>query len=112
MMGELEHHVSERGMKLDDYLKSISKTMNELKMDFTPTALERVKVAILLKEIAQTEKIEPTSDQLDKKIDLLAEQYKDEKAKKAVYEPRYREYVSQQLRNRLVIDWLKEQIVK
>lgn len=112
MIGELENHVSQRGMKLDDYLASISKTMNELKMDFTPTALERIKVAILLKELAKKEKIEPTSDQIDEKLDLLSEQYKDEKAKKAVYEPRYREYVSQQLRNRLVIDWLKEQIVK
>jgi trigger factor len=112
MIAELKNHVSQRGMKLEDYLQSIKKSMDELKMDFTPTALERVKVAILLKELAVKEKISPTEERINEELDKIAEQYKDDEQRKGVYEPRYREYITQQLRNRMVIDWLKEKIVK
>jgi FKBP-type peptidyl-prolyl cis-trans isomerase (trigger factor) len=86
--------------------------MTDLKLDFTPTALKRIQVAIILKELAKTEKIQSGEKEVDTELDRLAEQYEDKETKEKIYEPQYRDYIAQQMTNRKVIDWLKEKIVK
>ena len=112
MTHELKHQVSGRGMEFDEYLKGIGKSPTELKLDFTPTALKRIQVAIILKELAKTEKIKAEEKDIDEELDRLAAQYEDKETKDKVFAPEYRDYVAQQMGNRKVIDWLKEKMVK
>lgn len=113
MTHELEHQVKSQGLEFDQYLAQMNKSLTDLKLDFTPTALTRIKVGILLKAISEAEKIEVDSKELDEELDKVAEYYKDnEEARKQVFEPQYRDYVEQQLRNKKTIEFLKENMVK
>ena len=83
-----------------------------MKLDFTPQALMRVKVAIVMREIAKQEKIEVDEKELDEELDRIAGQYEEAKTKEQVYSPQYRDYMEQILRNRKVIEHLRGIIIK
>lgn len=113
MLHELKHNISSRGLEFDDYLKSINKSLPELKMDFTPTAIRRIEVSILVKEIAKSEDVKVDEKEVDVELDKIAKQYEGNKeAKEQVYSPQYREYVAHQLRNKKTVDLLREKMVK
>lgn len=113
MLHELKHNANQQGAEFENYLKSIGKTLAELKLDFTPTALTRVKVAMILKEVAEKEKIKPTEEEVSNELDKLAENYKDNKeATETLYSPQYRDYIERQMTNRKTIDFLKSVMVK
>lgn len=112
MVHELEHAVEDQGGKFEDYLKSIGKTLADLKLDVTPEAMKRLKVALLIREIAKTEDVKVDDKELDAELDKIAEQYEDKEVKKKVYSPMNREYVFTMMRNRKVIEMLKETMIK
>jgi trigger factor len=113
MLSELEHSIGENGMELKDYIKSIGKSMAELKLDFTPTAITRVKVALIIREIAKTEKVTVDAAKIDAELDIIAERMGDNKEyRDRIYEPEYREFVESQLRNRQVVDHILAAMVK
>jgi trigger factor len=112
MVHELEHAVEEQGGAFEDYLKSINKTLGDLKLDFTSEGLLRIKVALVIKEIAENENIVVPDDELDAELDKQAEQYKEEEARKRIFSPANREYISIMLKNRKVIDLLRQTMVK
>jgi len=107
MLNELKHGVEEQGLNFETYLSNMNKTLPQIKIDFTPQAIMRIKVALLLTEIAKQEKIEPDSTEVDKDIDQVAAKYPDNKeAKDHFYSPGYREYIETVKRNRMVIDYI------
>ncbi|MFH1631976.1 MAG: trigger factor [bacterium] len=113
MLHELQHNVSERGMDFDKYMKDIGKTLADIKIDFAKPALTRVKIAIVLKEIAKRERIKVDTNEVDAEIDRIAKMYEgNEDAQKQIFDPAYRDYVTSQLTNRNVIDFLKKKMVK
>ncbi|TAK04168.1 trigger factor [Patescibacteria group bacterium] len=112
MLSELEHNVTAQGLDFDKYLSSIKKSIAQLKLEFAAQALTRVKVAIIVKEIAKLEKITVEDKEVDEELDKVAENYEDPEAKKRLYSPQYREYVTVVLRNRKVIDKLRSEMVK
>lgn len=113
MLQELEHSVGENGMELKDYLRSVGKSITEIKLDFTPTALTRVKVALIIREIAKREGINPDAAAVDAELDKIAERMgENSEYRERVYSPEYREFVESQLRNRLVVDHIMKTMVK
>ncbi len=112
MLGELEHTLTQRNMKMDDYLTSIKKSIAELKLDFTPTSIKRIKAALILRELAKKENIKIDQKDIDSELDKIAANYEDEATKKSVFEPRFRDYVEQQLLTKKTVDWLKGKMVK
>ena len=112
MIDELKHGVEDQGQDFEDYLKSLKKTIPEVKIDFTPQALTRIKVAIVIKEVAKLEDVKVTSEEIDEELDHLAEHYgEDREAKEKIYSPAYRDYLETIMRNRKVIVLLKELMV-
>lgn len=114
MMKELEHGIEEQGMKMEDYLASIKKTKDDLKLDFIQQAIRRINTAILIKEVAVKEKLEVSEDELDAEVDRILEQVPadDAETRERVVSPDYREYVSIQMRNRKAIEFLKKQCIR
>lgn len=114
MIKELEASAEERGMKLDDYLKSIKRTPDELRMDFIPRAIERIRTALLVREIAKRERIEVSDEEAAAEQDRLLGGIKesDKETRDLVASPEYRDYISTQLRNRKVIELLKHQAIE
>lgn len=112
MLHELEHHVEEQGAKFADYLKSIHKTIAELKLDLAVQALQRIKVMLILRKVAAEEKIVIDEKELDEEIDKIAESYEEKDMKDRVFTPAYRDYMENVLRNKKVIALLKAAMVK
>ncbi len=112
MIHELEHHVEEQGMKFDNYLQSIGKTLAQMKLDFSAQAVQRIKVMLVLRAVAKEKNIEVDAKELDAEIDKVAEGYEEKELKDKVYSPMYREYMENVLRNKKVIALLKEAMVK
>ena len=75
MIHELERHIEEQGMKFDEYVKSIGKTIAQLKLDFTPQALQRIKVMLILRAVAKEKEITVDAKELDLEIDRVAAGY-------------------------------------
>jgi len=71
MMTELEQSVTRQGGKFEDYLGHLKKTKEELIKEMAPNALKRVKVALIIKEIASEEKIKPEQKEIDAKVEEL-----------------------------------------
>jgi len=113
MLQELEDNVGRQGGEFNAYLDSIKKTSEELFIEFAPKALERVKMALLMRTIALEQSIVPSEEEVEKDIQEALEQYKnDETVKERIQSPEMREYVATLLRNRQVIHWIREQIKK
>lgn len=113
MLQELEHSLGEQNMELEPYLKSIGKGMAEVRMDFMPTAITRVKVALLVREIGKKENITVEAAAVDAELDKIAENLGENKEyRERVYEPDYREFVENQLRNRAIVDHIMSVMVK
>jgi trigger factor len=112
MLAELESNVAEQGMDFEKYLSSLKKTVAQLKMEFSPQAIVRIKVALIVREVAKQENISVSDKEVDDELDKIAAEYEDAEAKKRVYAPQSRDYVQTILRNRKVIDLLRAAIVK
>jgi len=113
MLHELEHNAAHQGMKFDDYLGAVKKTVADLKMEFTPEAIRRIKAALLMRVISDKENINVTDEEVDKELDRIAENYKDnDEARKQIFSPEYRDYVAGSIQNQKTIQLLKENMIK
>ncbi len=114
MLGELQQGIDQQGMKWDDYLSSIKKTMDDLKLEFAPQAVRRIKSAVLIKAFAKQANIEVNDTEVDEEIDHILTSLRkgDNETRERVSSPDYREYVMVQMRNRKALEWLKDQCVK
>ncbi len=77
MESEMTHQIGQMGLKVDDYLKHVNKTMPELHKSWEGEAVKRAQTQIVLNEIANTEKIKPEEADVDKEVAVIMAQYKD-----------------------------------
>lgn len=68
---EFTDDLNKAGINLDDYLKHIKKTEEDLKKEWTPIAENRAKTQILLYEISKKEDIKPEEEQIKKEMDNI-----------------------------------------
>jgi len=113
MMVELQDWVYKNGMEFEKYVQSIGKSVAELKLDFTPQAIMRLKVALILNEISKNEKIEVDAADVDKELDEVAKTVgENQEAREYVYSPAFRDRIEHQMRNKKTVEFLKMKIVK
>jgi trigger factor len=114
MIAELEQSIIQQGGNMNDYLSSIKKTKDDLRMDFIPRAIQRVQTAVLLKEVGKREHVEISDKDIDEEIDRILAALKptDTEGREQVISPDYREFVGVQMKNRKVVQLLKEKGVK
>ena len=114
MLLELEKGVDDQGMKMEDYLVSIKKTKDQLRVEFIPQAIKRIQSAILLKEIGKQEKCAVAEKDVDTEIDRILETIKqtDTETRERVSSPEYREYITSSMKNRNVLHLLKTKVVE
>ena len=75
---ELEHLLEEQARQLgqrglEDYLKNINKTKEQLKEELKPTAAARLTRSLVLGKMAEEEKIEVSHEEIDAEIEKLAQ---------------------------------------
>lgn len=73
----MQSDITAMGLKFEDYLKHLNKTVEDLKREFRIDGEKKAKLAIILNEIAKTENITPDSEQVEKEVKAILEHYKD-----------------------------------
>ncbi len=76
-----------RGQTWEEHLKEEGVTEAEHKEQKRPTAEQRVKIGILLSEIADAEKIEVTPEELEARLQIMKAQYQDPQAQAELAKP-------------------------
>lgn len=77
MFAQMNEDLERANLKMDDYLKHINKTQDDMKKEWTPAASKRAKLQLVLNEIAKREEVKPDEAQLQEQVNQLMEQYKD-----------------------------------
>lgn len=101
MFAQFESDISGMGLKVEDYLKHIKKTPEELRTDWLPDAEKRAKLNLILAEIAKTESIHADKEAVELEVKNLTERFKD------VDPVRVRAYVEHSLTIEKVIQFLE-----
>jgi len=109
MIEELKIRVSEMQLPFEDYLKQIKKTEEELLQEFTPLAEKRVKMALILKQIAEQEKIEITEQEIEQKVNEILKQFPDPEIKNKINLDELKTFASGLIRNEKVFELLEKQ---
>lgn len=101
MLGQFRDDVERHGMKWDEYVKSINKSEEDIKSEWRDKAEQRVKAELIMMKIAETEKLEPTNEELEHEASHLLSHHKDADPM------RVRLYVYQMLKTQMVLEFLE-----
>jgi trigger factor len=93
--------------ELTDYLKKTSKTEEELKQELRPIAKKRLIQGLVLGKLAEEEKIEISSSEVDNKVDEITNDAEDkENARQFLSLPQVRQSIEQSLHTQKTLDRL------
>lgn len=73
----MESDITAMGLKFEDYLKHLSKSVDDLKKEFRKDAEKKSKFSLALNEIAKAEKLSPDQEQIEKEVEQILSFYKD-----------------------------------
>jgi len=102
--------MQQSGLGMEEYLKSMNKTEEELREEMRPAARKRVSQSLVLGKIAEEEKVEVSGAEIDAEIEEMtgsATENRDE-LKKALNTPQARESIEQTLVTRKTVQRLVE----
>lgn len=111
MLKELEDGMARQGTNFEEYLKRLGKTRDQLRLDFTSQAVQRVKTALMIRAIAKAQNIAVDDGEVDAEVARVLELYKNAPGgHEQIKSAGARDYLRAMLKNRKVIAWLKEQV--
>lgn len=106
---ELEQTMMNQGMEIKDYLAHLKKTKEDLKKDFRPLAIKRIKSILIIQEIAENEMIQPSELEITTEINNLLKIYPtDKKIRERIQSEEYKKLLEDELINKRVLDFLKK----
>jgi trigger factor len=111
ILNEQARQLQLTGQGMDQYLKSINKTAEQLQEEMRPVAIKNVAAALVLGKITGEEKIEVTETDIDNGINNMTRNVtadKKEEFRKLLDTPRTRESLEQSLKTRKTIERLAE----
>ncbi len=100
---QFENDLKQVGSDLKAYLKSANKTQEQFMEEIKPQAIKQAKLQLILNQIAQNENLIPEEKQVEAELKHLLKHYKDANIDSA------RAYVTMQIRNKMVFDFLEKQ---
>lgn len=108
MLLELKERIEAMGMKFDDYLQNLKKSPRELRIEWRGDAVRRVKIALILKNIALERRIEPSDQEVaDETARILRRFQSPEEAEKGMDPEALRAYATTLARNERVFQYLE-----
>lgn len=75
MIHQFEEQLSMQGIKVEDYMQITGITHEKMHEQMKPEAIKRIKYRYLLEAIAETEKIDFTEEEVNKKAEEMASNY-------------------------------------
>lgn len=104
MLVSLQRRVADMGLLLEDYLKSQSKTLDQIKTEWRPQAEKNVRMELGLAEIARQENVTITDQELQAEIDKI----QDARVKQQFTQQEPRLHLRHALRQTRTLDLLKK----
>lgn len=103
MIAQMRGDIERMGLSFTDYLKHLKKTEDELKSEWRPDAEKRVKLDLIIAHIAESEKLSPDAEKVEKEVKHAQEHYKD------IDLARAKSYFSNMFLNQAVFEFLENQ---
>lgn len=104
---EEKQNLAYRGQTWEEHLKEEGVTAKEHKEQKRPVAEQRVKVGILLSEIADAEEVEVTLEEVEIRLQLMKGQYRDPAAQAELDKPEARRDIESRIRTEKTLEKLK-----
>ena len=73
----MESDITAMGLKFEDYLKHLNKTIEDLQKEFQKDGEKKAKLSLVLHKIGQIENIKADEEAVAKEVDMILEHYKD-----------------------------------
>lgn len=101
MMGTFAEQVTRAGMRMEEYLQSVGKTEDSMRVELRPDAEKKAKIQVVLSAIAKKETIVPIPEKLEREVAHIAEHYP------SVDVEGVRSFVTIRMTNELVLAFLE-----
>ena len=111
MIEQFNANLSYQGLDIEQYCKYTGTTLDAFKETMKPQALKDVKLNLALEFIKDAEKIDVTDEEIDAKIDELAQSYGNENAESMKKNDNIRTYVKNNLVNEKALAIVVDNVV-
>ncbi len=105
MMKDMENRMAYQGLKMEQYLKMLNKTEEDLKKEYEPEAINGIKSRLALEAVIKAEKIEASEDEIKAKIEEMAANYGKE-ASELQKNENIKKYIKQGIENEKAMEFL------
>lgn len=113
MFNNYANNFASQGMSMDQYLKMLGQTADQLKEIFKPEAEQQLRAQFILEKVAEVENIEATDEQVDEKLGDMAKSYGMELEKlKEIFSADYLEQFKNDMKTELAGKFLGENAVE
>ena len=106
MLRDIEQRLSYQGLKLEQYLQMMGKTMEDMRKEYEPQAINGIKSRLALEAVIKAEKIEATDKEIDEKMKEMAKTYGKENDEEFLKNENVRNYIKEGLASEKAIDFL------
>ena len=106
MLRDIEQRLSYQGLKLEQYLQMMGKTMEDMRKEYEPQAINGIKSRLALEAVIKAEKIEATDKEIDEKMKEMAKNYGKENDEEFLKNENVRNYIKEGLASEKAIDFL------
>ena len=106
MLNDFKQRLSYQGLKLDQYLKMLGKTEEEMRKEYEPQANEGIKSRLAIEAVIKAEKIEATDKEIEEKMKEMAKNYGKENDEEFLKNENVRNYIKEGLESEKAIDFL------
>jgi trigger factor len=113
LLHDFEHSLAHQGVKMEQYLASVGKTLEQTKKEFEPKAIERVKSSMALGQIAEAENLQITTKEIEAEMEAQRRAYTgNQHALSDMDRPEYRRHIANTLINRKIVQFIADQIIE
>ena len=106
MLKDIETRLSYQGLKLDQYLKMLGKTKEEMQKEYEPQAIEAIKSRLMIEAVIKAEKIEATDDEIEEKMKEMAKNYGKENDEEFMKNENVANYIKEGIKSEKAIEFL------
>lgn len=112
MMNEFDQQLQMQGMNLDQYFEYLNANRDDFRKELKEEAYKKVKTRMIVGAVADAEKIEPTEEDIDKELELMAIQYQMDKDQiREMLGVQNMVYVANDVRMKKTLDFMYENAV-
>lgn len=105
MIADMEQRMSYQGLRLEQYLKMLNKTEEQLRTEYEPVATNSIKSRLALEKVIENEKIDATDEEINNKIEEMAKNY-GKKPEELQENENLKNYIIEEIKNEKAIDFL------